>query len=311
MKKFIFLFAMLLAFSFTASAQFSFTSKAGKKFSVSSTPQNTDYRGSTSIFDYYYTVEDSDLVVYEVVRDDKNVIREVRTVTVPLDTIEKDSFKVRSFANMWILQTGKPYTRYTHAGDFDSKETSEGDNLQLNFEKREVAEAFRAKVLGDELGIGDLDLDLSDKPKEKPKSTMPAHLFAFIGGGTDKRLYQFSRKTDELWDVAEGNVVKVGKIAGSGEDLQLLDKTDSFFVYKLKNNRLYNGDKATAYSLIDDSVCKTTSSGKCDIVYKFSREDEKVYYVASDGTKYQKFKIMGEASNEEMFIILALMENLR
>lgn len=309
MKKFIFLFAMLLAFSFTASAQFSFTSKAGKKFSVSSPADIRDIRGGGIYVDFYYTVEDTDLVVYEVVISDGKV-DEVRVVNVPIDTIEKDSFKVRSFANMWILQTGKPYKSYTHAARINSNETSSQSNLQLNFKTKEAAEAFRGKVLGDELGLGDLDLDLSDKPKEKPKSTMPAHLFALLGGGV-RKTYQFNRKTDEVFDYSSNNVFKVGKISGSGEDVQMLDKTDSFFVYKLKDNRLYNGDKATAYSLIGDSVCKTTSPGKCDEVYKISGEDETVYSLASDGTKYKYYTIMGEASNEEIFIILALLENLR
>lgn len=311
MKKLVFLFAIIFTSCFTASAQFSFTSKAGKTFSVSSPPARTDYRGATSIFDYYYTVEDSDLVVYEVIRDEAKTISEIRVINVPIETIDKDYFRVRKgLVGGCILQTGKAYTRYTHAASSNSQETYSEGNLQLDFKTCEEAEAFRGKVLDDELGLGDLDLDLSDKPKEEPKSTMPAHLFALLGGGS-RKTYQFSRKTDEIWDMTDNKIFKVGKISGSGEDVQMLDKTDSFYVYKLKNNRLYNGDKATAYSLINDSVCKSIGGGKCDEVFRISRDDESIYSLASDGSKYKYYKIMGQASNEEIFIILALLENLR
>ena len=94
MKKFVFLFAMLLAFSLTASAQFEFTSKAGKNFSVSSPADRRDPRGGEMFVDYYYTVEDADLVVYEVIVIGGKV-DEVRVINVPIDPIDTEYFKAR------------------------------------------------------------------------------------------------------------------------------------------------------------------------------------------------------------------------
>jgi hypothetical protein len=311
MKKFIFLFAMLLVFSLTASAQFSFTSKAGKKFSVSSAPQKTESRGGGFVMEFYYTVEGSDLVVYEVGKSKGAITNRIAVTNVKIDEINANSFKVQKINGGCYLQTGTPYTKFEHGSDFNADDKYSNSNLQIDFKSCDDANAFRTKVLGDaadEIDLGDLDLSLEDKPK--PKSTMPAHLFSLLGGGS-RKTYQFSRKTDEVWDMTGDSVFKVGKISGSGEDVQMLDKTDSFYVYKLKDNRLYNGDKATAYSLIGDSVCKSIGDGKCDVAYKISKDDETVYSLDYKGTKYKYYTIMGEASNEEIFIILALLEGLR
>jgi hypothetical protein len=306
MKKIVFLFAIIFTFCFTASAQFDFTSNSGKKFSVSSAPQNTDIRGGGFVMEFYYTVEGSDLVVYEVGKSNGAVGNSIAVTNVKIDKIDTNSFKVQKLVSGCYLQTGTPYTKFTHGSDFNSDDKYSNNNLQLDFKSCDAANEFRTKVLGDsadELDLGDLDLSLEDKPKEKPKSTMPAHLFALIGVGSNKS-YQFNRKTDEVWDYSDDKIFKVGKISGSGEDVQMLDKTDSFLTYKLKSNRLYNGDTATAYSIIGDSVCKTIDDGRCDVVYK-------VYSLDSKGTKYKYYTIMGEASNEEIVIILALLENLR
>jgi hypothetical protein len=308
MKKFIFLFAIIFTFCLTASAQFSFTSKAGKKFSVSSAPQNTDLRGGGFVMEFYYTVEGSDLVVYEVGKSNGAITNRIAVTNVKIDEINATGFKVQKSGSGCYLQTGTPFTKITHGSDFNADDKYSNDNLQINFKSCDVANAFRTKVLGDsadDLDLGDLDLSL----EEKPKSTMPAHLFSLVGEGSNKS-FQFSRKSDEIWDMTSEKVFKVGKISGSGKDLQMLDKTDSFYTYKLKDNRLYNGDKATAYSLISNTICKSIGGGKCDTVYIISRQDEMIYSFVNE-TKFKEYAILGEGSNEEIFIMLALLEGLR
>jgi hypothetical protein len=318
MKKFIFIFTIIFTFCLTASAQFDFTSKNGEKFSTNSKPDYKEPLGGGSFVDNYYIVSGSELIIYYVPVS-TGEISEISVTKVDTNKIGLANFNAREFAGNCSLKLATPvrtYTHYKRGTDIDEYSSSDKG---LTFPNCEAANAFKAKIKGNfssekkdeevELELGDIDFNLDDKPKEKPKSTMPAHLFALIGVGSNKS-YQFNRKSMEIWDMTGDSVFKVGKISGSGEDVQILDKTDSFYVYKLKDNRLYNGDKATAYSIINDSVCKSIGDGKCDVVYRFNRDEEMVYSVVNNQS-FKEYSIMGEASNEEIFIILALLEGLR
>jgi hypothetical protein len=318
MKKFIFLFALLLAFSLAASAQFDFTSKNGEKFSTNSKPNYKEPLGGGLFVDNYYIVSGSELIIYYVPVSNGE-ITEIGVTKVDTNKIGLANFNAREFAGNCSLKLATPVTKYTHYKRGTDIEKYSSNDKDLTFPNCEAANAFKAKIKGNfssekkdeeiDLELGDVDFSLDDKPKEKPKSTMPAYLFSLFGEGSSKS-FQFNRKTMEVWDMTSESVFKVGKISGSGKNVQMLDKTDSFFTYKLKSNRLYNGDTATAYSLIGDTVCKSVGEGKCETAYLISRQDEMVYSVIGND-KFKEYEIMGEASNEEIFIILALLENLR
>ena len=318
MKKFVFLFAIVITFCFTASAQFSFTSKNGEKFSTTAKPDYKEPLGGGLFVENYYIVNGSELIIYYVPVSNGE-ISEIGVTKVDTNKIGLANFNARESAGNCSLKLATPVARYTHYArgtDIDEYSSSDKD---LTFPNCEAANAFKAKIKGNfssekkdeevELELGDIDFNLDDKPKEKPSSTMPAHLFSLVGVGSNKS-HQFNRKTDEIWDMTDSKVFKVGKISGSGKDLQMLDKTESFYSYKLKDNRLYNGDKATAYSLIGNTVCKSIGGGECETVYKISGEDEMVYSVVNNQS-FKEYAILGEASNEEIFIILALLEGLR
>jgi hypothetical protein len=305
MKKFIFLFAIVFTFCFTASAQFSFTSKVGKKFSVSSAPQNTESRGGGFVMEFYHTVEGSDLVVYEVGKSDGEISNRIQVTRVPIDKIKASSFKVEKSGSGCYLQTGTPYTKFTHGSNFNPDDQFSGSNLQLDFKNCDDANAFRTKVLGDsadELDLGDLDLDLEDKPKAK--STMPAHLFALVGGAASKT-YQFNRKNMEVWDYTRDDIFKVGKIS----QLRMLVADESYFTYNVRNGKLYNGDKFLGIELDGDEICKTFNGEKCFSKYEIDREEGILYSVFEDGKKrYKQYTISGEATNEEILLVFALIE---
>jgi hypothetical protein len=318
MKKFIFIFTIIFTFCFTASAQFDFTSKNGERFSTNSKPDYKEPLGGGLFVDNYYIVSGSELIIYYVPVSTRE-ISEIGVTKVDTNKIGLANFNAREFAGNCSLKLATPVTTYTHykrGTDIDEYSSSDKG---LTFPNCDAANAFKAKIKGNfssekkdeevELELGDIDFNLDDKPKEKPGSTMPAHLFSLVGEGSNKS-FQFSRKSDEIWDMTSENVFKVGKISGSGKDLQMLDKTDSFYTYKLKDNRLYNGDKATAYSLISNTICKSIGGGKCDTVYIISRQDEMIYSFVNE-TKFKEYAILGEGSNEEIFIMLALLEGLR
>lgn len=310
MKKIVFLFAVIFTLSFSASAQFSFTSNAGKKFNVSSAPQRTENRGGGFVMEFYYTVEGSDLVVYEVAKTKGVVSNSIAVIKVSIDKIKADKFKAKTFNGYCYLQTGTTYTKITHGADYNSNETYTGDNLQLDFKTCDDAEELRKKVLGDaaeDLDLSDLDLDL-DKPKEKPKSTMPAHLFALIGTGS-KGFYQFNRKNMEIWDYKTNNVFKVGKIVDSGSQLKMLNAEESYFTYNVKDGKLYNGAKYLDIKLINDNICKSGFDQICFEKWEIDRDNEHIYRVFDNGkTRYEQYKIKGEATNEEILLIFAYLE---
>lgn len=313
MKKIVFLFAIIAVFSFTASAQFSFTNNSGKKFSVSSAPQKTDPRGGGFVMEFYYTVEGSDLVVYEVGKTNGVVGNSIAVTKVAIDTIKSDRFKVREsdFGGCY-LQTGTAFTKITHGADYNATDKYSNSNLQLDFKSCDAANELRTKVLGEDLGLDELDLSLEDKPKEKSK--MPAHLFALIGEGS-RGFYQFNRKTMEVWDYKPRDIFKVGKINDLGEELQMLDETDSYFTYKIKDSKLYNGDKSLGYSIVAATssgfvICRSLGNGTCNSKYAVDRDAEMVFGIDSNGKRYENYKIMGEASDEEILLILALLEKL-
>ncbi len=318
MKKFIFLFAIVITFCFTASAQFDFTSKNGENFSTNSKPDYKEPRAG-GFTDNYYIVSGSELIIYYVPVSDGE-ISEIGVTKVDTNKIGLANFNARESAGYCRLKLATPVTKYTHYKDGTDIDKYSSSDEDLIFPNCEAANAFKAKIKGNfssekkdeevDLELGDIDFSLDDKPKEKPKSTMPAYLFSLIGVGSNKT-YQFNRESMEVWDNTNRMPFKVGKLSGSGKDLQMLDKTDSFYVYKLKDNRLYNGDTATAYSLISNIVCKSVGGGQCETAYRISREDEMVYSLDYKGTKYKSYTIMGEASNEEIVIILALLEGLR
>lgn len=310
MRKIVFLFAIIAAFTFTASAQFTFTNNSGKEFSVSSAPQKTDPRGGGFVMEFYYTVEGSDLVVYEVGKKNGAVTNSIAVIKVEIDTIKPDRFKVREsdFGGCY-LQTGTAFTKITHGSDYAANDTYSNDNLQLDFKSCDAANEFRTKVLGEDLGLEELDLDLEDKPKEKPKSTMPAHLFALIGTA-DRGFYQFNRKNMEVWDYKPRDIFKVGKIADLGEELRMLAADESYFTYKVKDGKLYNGDKFLGIELVNDIICKSFNGEKCFSRIQIDRDNSYIYSVFDKGnaTRYEQYKIMGEATNEEILLIFALLE---
>jgi hypothetical protein len=305
MKNIIFIFAIVLTFCFTATAQFSFTSQAGKKFSVSSAPQKTDPRGGGFVMEFYYTVEGSDLVVYEVGKSDGEISNTIQVTKVPIDQIKANSFKVQKSGSGCYLQTGTPYTKFTHGSNFNPDDKYSSNNLQLDFKNCDDANAFRTKVLGDEadeLDLGDLDLDLEDKPKAK--STMPAHLFALVGGAASKT-YQFNRKNMEVWDYTRDDIFKVGKIS----QLKMLVADESYFTYNVRSGKLYNGDKFLGIELDGDEICKSFNGEKCFSKYEIDREEGILYSVFEDGKKrYKLYTISGEATNEEILLIFAFIE---
>jgi hypothetical protein len=305
MKKIVYLFAVIAAFSFTASAQFSFTNNAGEKFSVSSPPQKTDPRGGGFVMEFYYTVEGSDLVVYEVGKTNGVVSNSIAVTKVAIDTIKPDRFKVREadYGGCY-LQTGTAFTKITHGSDYAANDKYSNSNLQLDFKSCDVANEFRTKVLGEDLGLDELDLDLEDKPKEKAKSTMPAHLFALVGGAASKT-YQFNRKNMEVWDYTKDDIFKVGKIS----QLRMLVADESYFTYNVRDGKLYNSDKFLGIELDGDEICKTFNGEKCFSKYEIDREEGILYSVFEDGKKrFKLYTISGEATNEEILLIFAFIE---
>jgi len=311
MKKIVFLFAIVLTFCFTASAQFEFTSKAGKEFSVGFAPQRTENRGGGFVMEFYYTVEGSNLVVYEVAKTKGVISNSIAITTVPIDEIKADRFKVQKTEYGCYLQTGIPFTKFTHGADYNSDEKYSNDNLQMDFKSCDDAEELRKKVLGDaadDLDLDDLDLSLEDKPKEKPKSTMPAHLFALLGR-TKEKSYQFNRKNMEVWDYSSNNVFKVGKIVDSGSELKMLNTDESYFTYRVKDGKLYNGNKFLDIELLGKNICKSFNGEKCFSKWEIDRDNEHIYSVFDKGaTRYEKYKIMGEATDEEILLIFAYLE---
>lgn len=313
MKKFIFLFAMLFAFSLTAAAQFEFTSKAGKKFSVNSAPQDSENSAGGFVMEIYYTVEGLDLVAYYVGKTNGVMSNSIAVVNVKIDKIDSDYFKVKKLGNGCYLQTGTPYTKITHGSDFNADDNYSSDNLQIDFKSCDVATAFRAKVLGDaadEPDLGDMDLSLEDKPKEKPKNTMPEHLFALIGEGSSK-FFQFNRKTMEVWDYTSDSVFKVGKINDLGSDkLQMLSKDDSYATYNVKDGKLFNGTKSLGWELDGDGFIAKLPSGDAYRTYSIDRDAGYVYFVTLENKKLKQYAIMGEASDSEILLIFALLEGI-
>lgn len=310
MKNIVFSLAIVLTFCFSASAQFSFTSNAGKKFSVSSAPQKTDIRSGEFVMEFYYTVEDSDLVVYEVGKKNGALTNSIAVIKVPINQINSQKFKVLKEGNGCYMQTGTAFTKITHGSDYNSSETYSSDNLQLDFANCDAADALRTKVLGDaadELDLGDLDLDLEDKPKEKPKNTMPAHLFALIGEG-NRGFYQFNRKNMEVWDYKSNDIFKVGKIANAGGELKMLNADESYFTYRVKGGKLHNGNKFLDIELVEGSICKSYNGEKCFSRWQIDREDGFIYAVFEGSKRYEQYKIMGEASDEEILLIFAYLE---
>jgi hypothetical protein len=305
MKQIIFLFAIVLTFCFTASAQFSFTSKAGKKFSVSSAPQKIEFRGGGFVVEFYYTVEGSDLVAYEVGKSDGEISNTIDVTRVPINKINANSFKVQKSGSGCYLQTGTPYTKFTHGSNFNPDDKYSNNNLQLDFKNCDDADAFRRQVLGDaadDPDLSDLDLDLEDKPKAK--STMPTHLFALVGGAASKT-YQFNRKSMEVWDYTRDEVFKVGKIS----QLKMLVEDESYFTYNVREGKLYNGDKFLGIELDGDEICKSFNGEKCFSKYEIDREEGVLYSVFEDGKKrYKQYIISGEATNEEILLIFAYIE---
>jgi hypothetical protein len=96
----------------------------------------------------------------------------------------------------------------------------------------------------------------------------------------------------------------------------MLDKDESYSTYSVKTvagssyPRVFNGDRRTGFSIIDDAICYSTGNGECEIKYRILRDDEIVYSVA-DNKNFAAYKIMGEATNEEITILLALLERFR
>lgn len=310
MKKIVFLFAIVLTFCFTVSAQFEFTSKAGKEFSVSSAPQRSENRGGL-VMEFYYTVEGSNLVVYEVPKTKGKISNSIDVTVVPIDQINKTKFKVQKIENTCYLQTGTSFTKITHGADYNSNDKYSSDNLSIYFNNCDDAEELRKQVLGDaadDLDLSDLDLSLEDKPKEKPKSTMPAHLFALLGR-TKEKSYQFNRKNMEVWDYSSNNIFKVGKIVDSGSELKMLNDDESYFTYRVKDGKLYNGNKFLDIELLGKNICKSFNGERCFSKWEIDRDNEHIYSVFDKGaTRYEKYKIMGEATDEEILLIFAYLE---
>jgi hypothetical protein len=241
------------------------------------------------------------------------VVRNSIAVTkVAIDTIKPDRFKVREadYGGCY-LQTGTAFTKITHGADYNANDKYSNSNLQLDFKSCDVANEFRTQVLGEDLGLDELDLSLEDKPKEKPKSTMPAHLFALIGQGS-KGFYQFNRKNMEVWDYKPRDIFKVGKVVDNGTDLRMLVADESYFTYKVKDGKLYNGDKFLGIELVNDVICKSFNDEKCFSRFQIDRDNSYIYSVFGKGnaTRYEQYKIMGEATNEEILLIFALLEKL-
>ncbi len=264
--------------------------------------------------EFYYTVEGSNLVVYEVPKTKGKISNSIDVTVVPIGEINKTKFKVQKFENVCYLQTGTSFTKITHGSDYNANDKYSSDNLSMYFKNCDDAEELRKQVLGDaadDLDLSDLDLDLTDKPKEKPKSTMPAHLFALLGRTTEKS-YQFNRKNMEVWDYTSNNVFKVGKIVDSGSQLKMLNADESYFTYNVKDGKLLNSEKQLAVYLAGNYICKDENGEKCFSKWEIDRDNEHIYSVFDKGkTRYEKYKLMGEATNEEILLIFAFAEKLK
>lgn len=318
---------MLFLFVVSGYAQFSFTSKAGDRFQVADAPDRSEPRGGGFVMEFYFRVEKANLVVYEVPKD-KGETTSIAVIVFPIDSIKTQSFTVRKALSGvgCYLQTGRQYTKKSYGAEYDSTETYTGDNLELNFKDCGAAESFRRKVIGGfsaekqdeefDKALADLDLSLEDKPKQKPKNNMPAHLFALLGGGGGKKTYQLNRKSNEVWDFSTNNVFKVGKLQQSGEEFLMLNQDEQIFVYALKplastgSYRLFNGDRATVFSLLNDVICKSVGGGQCETAYRISIDDGMVYKVVAN-KNYTAYELRGNASVEEIALMVALLDGLR
>ena len=218
------------------------------------------------------------------------------------------------------MKLATPVTKYTHyksGTDIDEYSSSDKD---LTFPNCEAANAFKAKIKGNfssekkdeevDLELGDLDLSVEEKPKEKPKNTMPAHLFALIGEGSSK-FFQFNRKTMEVWDYTSDSIFKVGKINDLGSDkLQMLNKDENYSTYNVKDGKLFNGTKSLGWELDGDGFIAKLPNGQTYRTYSIDRDAGYVYFVTPENEKLKQYAIMGEASDSEILLIFALLEGI-
>lgn len=310
MKKIILSLAVILTFCFGVSAQFNFTSSDGTTFSNSGEP---DYTGDGHL---YYSVKGSQLVIQQVGFSGEK-ISYVRVINVDINKINLDRFRVSKLGNRYQISLGIP-VKWTTYSNSSLPESYQADGYDLSFTSLEAANAFKEKIADNfsqdkkdeefDKALGDLDLDLDDKPKEKPKSKMPAHLFALLGEGS-RGAYQFNRKNMEVWDYKSNDIFKVGKIADSGSELKMLNADESYFTYRVKDGKLYNGNKFLDIELVEGNICKSYNGEKCFSKWQIDRDDEYIYSVFDNGAKrYTQYKIMGEATDEEILLIFAYLE---
>lgn len=309
MKKIFLSAVLILAFCLGVSAQFSFTASDGTTFENSNEP---DYKLDGHL---YYSIKDSRLAVYQV-RFGGEKVSSVRVMNVDLNRINLDQFRVSKLGNRYLLSLGIPVKWTTYSDAFPT-ESYQADGYDLSFASLEAANAFKAKIAASfstdkkdeefDKALGDLDLDLDDKPKEKPKSKMPAHLFALIGEG-DRGFYQFNRKNMEVWDYKASDIFKVGKIADTGSELKMLNADESYFTYRVKDGKLYNGNKFLDVELVEGNICKGYNGEKCFSKFVIDRANEFIYSVFDGNKRYKQYAIMGEASDEEILLIFAYLE---
>ncbi len=179
MKKIIFLFAIIAAFSFTASAQFSFIAADGTKFSSSVKPD----KGSKDNFEYYYSVEGSDVISKEIAYKN-GLATSVYVEKLAVNDINLDGFQVKQLygETVWVFSAAGNVKIAKYSKDDSNVKQDSGSGLSLLFQTREAADAFKEKIAGKFTGakkdeyskkvenemvdksIGELDLSLGDEP---------------------------------------------------------------------------------------------------------------------------------------------------
>lgn len=193
------LFAIVITFCFTASAQFTFTASDGTTISNSNEP---DYRLDGHL---YYSIKGSQLQIPKLVFSSGKV-NSVRVINVDINKINLNQFRVSKLGDRYFISLRIPVKWTTYSATFPV-ESSQAGGFDLSFANLEAANSFKAKIATSfspdkkdeefDKALSELDLDLEDNPKEKPKSKMPAHIFALIGEG-GRGFYQFNRK---IWNL--------------------------------------------------------------------------------------------------------------
>jgi hypothetical protein len=179
MKNFIFIFAIVLTFCFTASAQFMFTAADGTKISNSAKPD----KGKNTPFVRYYSVVGNEIVVHDPY-DKDGKIEHVYVTRVTINEIDVKSFEINKSAMGFVLYFKAQMNIIKHSNDEEDGKEISRDDIGLPFETLEAANAFRDKVVAKfttaqkndlkeaefENSLADLDLSLDDKPKGESES---------------------------------------------------------------------------------------------------------------------------------------------